>query len=565
MPDEANFCFHCGENLAKYRAPSGFVREVEGGSGPAQDAEARPAAPGPAPSRRPPEHPGLTSSPTGGRPTGPAKAPAGTGGRPRGESVATAVSDPARNVESLLANARMAADAKRLSQAAVLFQRAASVDPASQEAWYGLGVVCGRMGNHADALAAFNRLIEVAPRLAAGWDARGTALTALGQTGEAVSSFDEAIALDPNMHSARLEKGIALMRLDDTEGAVECFDELLKRDPSNASGWLRRGDALAKKGRKKEALESFDRSLEEDAAKPAGWRRKGELLLQLGHAQDALRCFDHALQLDENDFDAVMRKGDAQRLVGDPSGAVESYERARSLAPDRPEPLVRRGLLYFSMERYPAARDSFAKATEIAPDNQLAAVNLAVAYYRCGEWSQAKETAEAALLRWPGQVEIARVLQASERKIRTPGKPSAGRRAQLASGQHTVEDIFVIYRDGRLMAHQTRRLRAEMDNQLLSGMLTAIQSFIQEAFREGDDGELNQMSFGRSLILIERGKWVSLAVVIRGVPPVGARAELQFAVEKIEENYGPLLSAWTGDSAAVRGVGEVARRLLEVL
>ena len=46
---------------------------------------------------------------------------------------------------------------------------------------------------------------------------------------------------------------------------------------------------------------------------------------------------------------------------------------------------------------------------------------------------------------------------------------------------------------------------------------------------------------------------------------MGARAELQFAVEKIEEKYGPVLASWTGESAAVRGVGEVTRRLLEVL
>jgi OOP family OmpA-OmpF porin len=125
--------------------------------------------------------------------------------------------------------------------------------------------------------------------------------------------------------------------------------------------------------------------------------------------------------------------------------------------------------------------------------------------------------------------------------------------------------MFVIYRDGRLVAHQTRRLRAQMDNQLLSGMLTAIQSFIEEAFLEGDEGRLDQMSFGKNLIMIERGQWISLAVVIHGVPPVGARAELKFAVEKIEQKYAAILSTWAGDSESVRGVGEVTRRLLEVL
>jgi OOP family OmpA-OmpF porin len=108
-------------------------------------------------------------------------------------------------------------------------------------------------------------------------------------------------------------------------------------------------------------------------------------------------------------------------------------------------------------------------------------------------------------------------------------------------------------------------LRADVDNQLLSGMLTAIQSFIKEAFREGDESELNEMAFGRNQIFIERGRWVSLAVVIHGVTPVGARAELKFAVQNLEQQYGRQLEEWDGESTRLRGVGEVVKRVLEVL
>jgi len=549
MADEANFCLNCGENLAKWRTGSGFVKEV---------AQAEGASP-PSPARAPaPE-----GSPAGGAPRERPREP-NVELSVRGAEMARPVSGT-RHLNTLLSEGRAAAESRDLDKSLKAFREALELDPDSEDALYGIGVVYGRLGRQLDALSTFNRLVESNPRLAAGFDGRGAALANLGRLGEAVTAFDEAIRLDPMLASARLEKGAALSRMDDLKGAVACFDAVLELEPGNAVALLSRGEALVRLGDNAGALRSFDRALETAPMEPTAWRRKGELLLKMGHAADARRCFDRALQLDANDADAVVRRGDALRQGGDPAGAIDSYEKAALMRPGRAEPLVRKGLLLFSLSKFPSARDAFARARELEPDNQVAAVNLAVALYRCREFAAAKAEAESALLRWPGQVDLARVLAASGRKLRTAGAPVGTRGVQPPGTDHTVEDIFIIYRDGRLINHQTRRLRADMDNQLLSGMLTAIQSFIQEAFREGDEGRLSEMSFGKNQILIERGKWISIAVVIHGVPPIGARAEVAFAVQSIEELHGSRLAAWDGETANLRGIGDAAGRILEVL
>jgi tetratricopeptide (TPR) repeat protein len=546
MPDEANFCLNCGENIAKYRASSGFVKEAPSNGG-AHGAPGAPATAGSAQRSGPPPH-GLD-----------VEIEIGGSGR-------TAAQTPvqSRAHRALLADARMAADTGNLQAAADTFRRAVELDPDSADAWYGLGVVYGRLGRQLEALAAFNQLLDLHPRLAAAWDAKGTALAALGRLGEAVAAYDEALRLDPGITTALIEKGIAFDRMGDPKSALECFEAVTQQDAANAGAWLQVAAMTAKLGNSEKALRSVDRALEISPANPLAWRRKGEMLMQLGHPSDARRCFDRAIQLDANDFESLVRRGDAMRAAGDPTGAIDSYERAVAVRPERAEPHVRKGLLFFAMAKYPAARDCFSHARKLEPDHQMAAVNYAVSLYRCREFEGAKAAAEEALLRWPGQAELVRVLSASERKLR-PLASSARSSVQPPGADHTVEDIFLIYRDGRLVAHHTRRLRADVDNQLLSGMLTAIQSFIREAFREGEEGELNEMAFGRNQILIERGRCVSIAVVIHGVPPVGARAELRFALENIERTHGKLLESWDGEAQKLRSVGDLVGRLLEVL
>ena len=116
---------------------------------------------------------------------------------------------------------------------------------------------------------------------------------------------------------------------------------------------------------------------------------------------------------------------------------------------------------------------------------------------------------------------------------------------RFAIKQYTIEDVFLIYHDGVLITHETRRLKP-MDNDILSSMLTAIKDFTLEAFSSETSDQLNELKFGKLNILIESGQLAYIAVVINGEPPKELRTKLKQVVAQINRDYYHQLKNFTG-------------------
>jgi hypothetical protein len=112
---------------------------------------------------------------------------------------------------------------------------------------------------------------------------------------------------------------------------------------------------------------------------------------------------------------------------------------------------------------------------------------------------------------------------------------------------YTIEDVFLIYSDGTLITHQTRRIKP-MDNDILSGMLTAIKDFIKDVFKGDSKGQLNELAFGKLKILIESGRFAYLAVVVSGTPPKDLKQRMKHAINQINTEFHHQLKAYRGDT-----------------
>ncbi len=110
----------------------------------------------------------------------------------------------------------------------------------------------------------------------------------------------------------------------------------------------------------------------------------------------------------------------------------------------------------------------------------------------------------------------------------------------------TIEDVFLVYCDGTLITHQTRRLKA-LDDDIFMGMLTSIKDFIKDAMSQDTKGELNELSYGKLRILIEHGAYLFLAVVVSGRPPSELRKLMTGAVKRIHQTHLDLLRNWDGN------------------
>jgi tetratricopeptide (TPR) repeat protein len=131
--------------------------------------------------------------------------------------------------------------------------------------------------------------------------------------------------------------------------------------------------------------------------------------------------------------------------------------------------------------------------------------------------------------------------------------------------EYTIEELFLIYRDGRLVHHNTRRLRPEVDNQVLGGMLIAIQHFVGDSFRGKDQAKgdiLNELRYGKTRILIEGGRWVHLALVISGQEPEEMRERMRKVISDIEEKYRSTLETWDGDASKLWGAKKMVEPLI---
>jgi PKD repeat protein len=131
----------------------------------------------------------------------------------------------------------------------------------------------------------------------------------------------------------------------------------------------------------------------------------------------------------------------------------------------------------------------------------------------------------------------------------------------IGRGSMIVDEVFIIYVDGRLMAHQTRRMKPGMDDEILSSMLVAIQSFVKDSFKDESSTHLQRLDFGKKKILVERGDNFYLAVVLHSNRAGSVPQRMQNIIGDIQKDFGEVLNEWDGDLEKVRGIKDQTDKL----
>lgn len=131
-----------------------------------------------------------------------------------------------------------------------------------------------------------------------------------------------------------------------------------------------------------------------------------------------------------------------------------------------------------------------------------------------------------------------------------------------------VTELFLIHREsGLLLLYLSRESEAGStvagDSDLVSGMLTAIRDFAQDAFGRGREGQLDEIQYGTRRILIEACQHVYLAAVVDGVEPAGFRERLRERVVEVENSHIDALRRYDGDASRFAPARPTMTRLLE--
>ncbi|MDZ7705429.1 MAG: hypothetical protein U5L04_13215 [Trueperaceae bacterium] len=114
---------------------------------------------------------------------------------------------------------------------------------------------------------------------------------------------------------------------------------------------------------------------------------------------------------------------------------------------------------------------------------------------------------------------------------------------------YQVEQVFLIHRESGLLIQQVGQDDESMqDGDMVSAMLTAIQDFVRDSFKIGDEEALNVVQVGGLTVMIEQGSQAILAGVVRGTPRSELSDIFQDALSLVHIQFRKAFRSFDGDT-----------------
>jgi len=143
------------------------------------------------------------------------------------------------------------------------------------------------------------------------------------------------------------------------------------------------------------------------------------------------------------------------------------------------------------------------------------------------------------------------------RNITTAGRPETVPRLE-------VDNLFILYRNGILIASFAPDMPEELDRDIVGSMLMAVTEFVQTSFKGlGGSGQLSCIRFGDREIAFEHGRYLVLALTLRGELGLQTRSKLAAALKSVEASNDHLLRSWDGDLGGLQGLLGSFRHIVE--
>lgn len=131
-----------------------------------------------------------------------------------------------------------------------------------------------------------------------------------------------------------------------------------------------------------------------------------------------------------------------------------------------------------------------------------------------------------------------------------------------------VEQAFLIYDDGRLIAYVSLGREKEIDRDILGGMLTGVMNLLSTAFvnKEAGEKEIEKYKFelGERSIILDMGRHFFLAIVLMGREDEELRLKAKGVVRDIEREYSSVLEDWGGEMKDFEGAEDYIMSLLPI-
>jgi uncharacterized protein len=133
----------------------------------------------------------------------------------------------------------------------------------------------------------------------------------------------------------------------------------------------------------------------------------------------------------------------------------------------------------------------------------------------------------------------------------------------LAFGTATgISELFIMTKSGLLIRHYSDSLRTDIDRDILSGMLVAVQEFVQKTLAL-KSGNLDELRYGTYTVYFVRGTHTIAAAVAKDLDAEHVKYVVSDALQDFEERYATVLQTWSGDVGEFRGIDECFEKVLK--
>ncbi len=114
-----------------------------------------------------------------------------------------------------------------------------------------------------------------------------------------------------------------------------------------------------------------------------------------------------------------------------------------------------------------------------------------------------------------------------------------------------IEEVFLIGQNGLLIKHMSRSLMSDKDRDVVGSMISAISSFVREAFSERD-GEVHEVTLGDHRFVMCNDSGLVAAVLVKAGQTEDIVHRLRHLLAVLQDRYGARLMHWSGE--AIEGI-----------
>src|SRR6266545_2912262 len=168
---------------------------------------------------------------------------------------------------------------------------------------------------------------------------------------------------------------------------------------------------------------------------------------------------------------------------------------------------------------------------------------LALAWASSDVWHLAPPVKKAAPLR---AVQLSPAMKTVEVPLAPPPPPPTEFVVEVPP-EPMIEEVFLIGQNGLLIKHMSRSLMSDKDRDVVGSMISAISSFVREAFSERD-GEVHEVTLGDHRFVMCNDSGLVAAVLVKAGQTEDIVHRLRHLLAVLQDRYGARLMHWSGET-----------------